>query len=326
MNFVRLVVATLGLACALSPSATVGAQDRYPSKPIHLVVPFAAGGATDIVARLVAAKMGNALGQQIVVDNHGGSRGSIGADIVAKSLPDGYTLLSGTSTTHVINPARYKRLPYDSVRDFEPISLLVMVPSVLVVHPDVDARTVKQLIALARANPGKYGYASSGDGTSLHLAGALFARMADVDIQHIPFRGSGAALTELISGQVSMMFDLLPSVLPNIKSGSVRPLAVTVKQRLQTLPDVPTMSEAGLPGYETYTWNALFAPAKTPKAIIDRLNAESVKAVKLPEIRQKLAELSADVVGSTPEELAAHVKAELAKWTPVVKATGAMID
>ncbi len=313
-------LALLGLA----PAAT--AQDAYPTKPIRLVVPFAAAGPTDIIARLVAQKMTESLGHQIVIDNRGGAGGNLGSDIVAKAPGDGYTLLMGTVATHAINAALYPKMPYDPIKDFEPISLLVIVPGVLMVHPSVPAKNLQEFIALLKANPKKYSYASSGNGTPLHLSGELFKTMAGVEMEHVPYRGSGPALIDAVSGQVPGMFDLLPSALPYIKDGKLRALAVISPKRVETLPDVPSMDESGLKGYETYTWNALFAPAKTPAAVIQKLNDAANKAIADPATRAKLIGLNAQVVGTTPQQLGDHVKAELAKWTPVVKRSGATVD
>jgi tripartite-type tricarboxylate transporter receptor subunit TctC len=323
---VRKLISALSALALLCGVAAAQAQDNYPNKAIRLVVPFAAAGPTDIIARLVAAKMTESLGQQIVIDNRGGAGGNLGSDIVAKTHGDGYTLLMGTVATHAINAALYPKMPYDPVKDFEPISLLVIVPGVLMVHPSVPAKDLKEFIALLKANPKKYSYASSGNGTPLHLSGELFKTMAGVEMEHIPYRGSGPALIDAVGGQVPVMFDLLPSSLPYIKDGKLRALAVTSTKRADTLPDVPTMDESGLKGYETYTWNALFAPAKTPAAVIEKLNAAANKAVADPATRAKLVELNAQVVGTTPAQLAEHVKAELAKWTPVVKRSGATVD
>ena len=244
----------------------------------------------------------------------------------AKSDPDGYTLLMGTVATHALNPALYKKMPYDPVADFAPISLLVIVPNVLVVNPDFPAKDVAELIALLKAEPGKYSYASSGNGTPLHLSGELFKSMAEVDMVHVPYKGAGPALVDVMGGHVPIMFDNLPSSTEHIKAGKLRGLAVTTAERAASMPDLPTVAELGLPGYETYTWNALFAPTGTPPEVIARLNEAAVKALADPEVQAKLQGFGAAVVGSTPDELAAHVQAELAKWAPVVKASGAQID
>jgi tripartite-type tricarboxylate transporter receptor subunit TctC len=309
----------------LTSPAPAAAQNAYPSRPVTLVVPFPAGGSTDLVARLVASRMTSVLGQQIVVENRGGAGGNLGSAAVARAEPDGYTILMGTVATHALNPALQKKMPYDAVKDFAPISLLALIPNVLVVSNDFPAKNVKELIELLKAKPGEYSYASSGNGTPLHLSGELFKSMAGVDMVHVPYKGAGPALVDVIAGHVPIMFDNLPPSLEQIRGGKLRGLAVTTKERAPSIPDLPTIAET-LPGYETYSWNAFFAPAGTPKAVIDKLNAASLAALKDPEVSAKLADLSATVVGSTPEELATHVKDELAKWAPVVAASGARID
>ena len=316
--------ALMASACALP--GPVGAQDAYPLRPVTLIVPFPAGGSTDLVARLVAEKMSQELGQQIVVDNRGGAGGNVGSAAAAKADPDGYTLLMGTVATHALNPALYKNMPYDPVKDFAPVSLLVVVPNVLVVNPEFPAKSVAELIELAKAKPGEYSYASSGNGTPLHLSGELFKSMAGIDIVHVPYKGAGPALIDVMGGHVPIMFDNLPSSTEHIKAGKLRGLAVTTAERAPSMPDLPTVAESGLPGYETYTWNALFAPAGTPPEVIARVNEAAVKALADPEVQAKLQGFGATVVASTPEELAAHVQAELTKWAPVVKASGAQID
>ncbi len=298
----------------------------FPTRPITMVVPFAAGGSTDVVARIIAQKMSEGLGQQVIIENVAGAGGSTGAARVARAEPDGYTILMGTVATHALNPLMLKRKPYDAVTDFTPVSLLVLVPNVLVVHPSLPAKTVPELIALLKADPSKYNYASSGVGTPLHLSGELFKSMAKVSMQHIAYRGSGPALNDVVAGQVPIMFDNLPSASEFIRAGTLRGIAVTTKERAPSFPDMPTIAEGGLTGYETYTWNALFAPPNTPKAVVDRLNAEALKAVKDPAVQERLKTFSATVVGSTPEALGEHVKTEIAKWTPVVKEAGVQID
>ncbi len=297
----------------------------FPQRPITMVVPFAAGGSTDVVARIIAQKMSEGLGQQVIVENVAGAGGNVGAARVSKGDPDGYQILMGTVATHALNPLMLKRKPYDPVTDFAPISLLAIVPNVLIVNPSLPAKTVPELVALLKANPGKYNYASSGIGTPLHLSGELFKSLAKVEMQHIAYRGSGPALNDVVAGVVPIQFDNLPSASAFIQAGTLRALGVTTKERAASFPDVPTIGES-LPGYETYTWNALFAPKGTPRAIVDRLNAEAVKAVKDPQVAERMKVFSATVVGSTPEALAEHVKAEVAKWTPVVKEAGVSID
>jgi tripartite-type tricarboxylate transporter receptor subunit TctC len=313
-----LAGATFGLAPAIAQT--------FPTRPITMVVPFAAGGSTDVVARIIAQKMSEGLGQQVIIENVAGAGGSTGAARVAKAEPDGYTILMGTVATHALNPLMLKRKPYDAVTDFTPVSLLVLVPNVLVVHPSLPAKTVPELIALLKADPSKYNYASSGVGTPLHLSGELFKSMAQVNMQHIAYRGSGPALNDVVAGQVPIMFDNLPSASEFIRAGTLRGIAVTTKERASSFPDMPTIAEGGLAGYETYTWNALFAPPNTPKAVVDRLNTEALKAVKDPAVQERLKTFSATVVGSTPEALGEHVKTEVAKWTPVVKEAGVQID
>lgn len=322
----RRTILGLAATAALALALPAGAQPAYPLRPISLVVPFPAGGSTDLVARVVAEKMSQDLGQQIVVENRGGAGGNVGSAAAAKADPDGYTLLMGTVATHALNPALYKKMPYDPVADFAPISLLVVVPNVLVVNPDFPAKDVAELIALLKAEPGKYSYASSGNGTPLHLSGELFKSMAGVDMVHVPYKGAGPALVDVMGGHVPIMFDNLPSSTEHIKAGKLRGLAVTTAERAPSMPDLPTVAEAGLSGYETYTWNALFAPAGTPPEVVARINEAAVKALADPDVQAKLMGFGAVVDGSTPEELAAHVQAELAKWAPVVKASGAQID
>ena len=297
----------------------------FPQRPITMVVPFAAGGSTDVVARIIAQKMSEGLGQQVVVENVAGAGGNVGAARVSKADPDGYQILMGTVATHALNPLMLKRKPYDPATDFAPISLLAVVPNVLIINPTLPAKTVPELVELLRANPGKYNYASSGIGTPLHLSGELFKSLAKVEMTHIAYRGSGPALNDVVAGVVPIQFDNLPSASAFIQAGTLKALGVTTKERAASFPDVPTIAEA-LPGYETYTWNALFAPKGTPKEIVDRLNAEAVKAVKDPAVGERMKVFSAAVVGSTPEALNEHVKAEIAKWTPVVKEAGVSID
>jgi len=315
----------LGAAALLAGASQASAAD-FPTRPITMIVPFAPGGSTDLVARLVAAKMGETLKQQVLVENRGGAGGNLGAAAVAKADPDGYTILMGTVATHALNPALYKRMPYDAVKDFAPISLLAIVPNVLVVNPNFAAKSVPELVEMLKKEPGKYAYASSGNGTPLHLSGELFKKIGGVDMIHIPYKGAGPALVDVIAGQVPIMFDNLPSSTEHIKSGRLRALGVTTATRAPSFPDVPTIAEGGLTGYDTYTWNALFAPAGTPKEVIDALNAAANQAVADPTVKAKLADFSATVVGSTPEALGEHVQKELAKWAPIVKESGAQID
>jgi len=316
-----VAASVLASVLALAPAA---AQD-FPTRPVTLVIPFAAGGSTDLVGRLIAERMSAELGQPVVVENKGGAGGNLGAAQVAKATPDGYTILMGTVATHALNPTLYKKMPYDPVTSFAPVSLLAIVPNVLVVNPDFPAKTTEELIALLKKEPGKYSYASSGNGTPLHLSGELFKSMAGVDMQHIPYQGAGPALIDVLSGQVPIMFDNLPSSSGHIKSGKLRALGVTTAKRAPSFPDLPAIAEV-VPGYETYTWNAVFAPAGTPPEVIAKLNAAANKALADPKVQARLADFSAVSVGSTPEELGEHVKKEIAKWAPIVKASGAQLD
>jgi tripartite-type tricarboxylate transporter receptor subunit TctC len=316
--------AALGAASLVGTSAS--AQADFPNRPITLVVPFAAGGSTDIVARLVGQKMGELLGQSIVIENRAGAGGNIGATAVARGTPDGYMMLMGTISTHALNPAILKSVTFDAVKDFSPISLLAVIPNVLVVNPQLPAKTVAELIALLKKDPGKYSYASSGVATPLHLSGELFKTMAGVQMNHVPYRGAGPALNDVVGGAVPIMFDNLPSSAQFIRAGTLRALAVTTAKRVSSFPELPTIAESGLPGYETYTWNALFAPPGTPPAIVAKLNAAANAALKDANVQKRLEDVSADIVGSTPEQLLEHVKAELAKWAPIAKASGAVLE
>jgi tripartite-type tricarboxylate transporter receptor subunit TctC len=315
------------IACILFGLMAISATAQtYPSKPIKWVVPFAAGGTTDILARTVGEKLSIALGQPVVVDNRPGAGGGVGADYTAKSAPDGYTIMGGTISTHAINALLYKSLPYDPIKDFVPITLIARVPNMLVINPDVPAKNVAELIALLKANPAKYTFASSGNGTSQHLSGELFKSMAGVEMQHIPYKGSPPALQDVVAGQVTMTFDNITTAWPLAKGGRLRALAVTTAKRSPVAPDVPTLAEAGLVGYEVGSWQGVFAPAGTPPDVIRRLNAEMVKIIQSPEVREKLIALGAEPVGDSPEEFAALVKSEVSKWADVVKKSGARVD
>jgi len=311
---------------ALAAFAFAQAPAAYPTKPIRLVVPFPPGGATDILAREVAKHLTDAWGQSVVVDNRPGAGGNIGSELVARSAPDGYTLEMGTVGTHAINASLYSKMPYDHVKDFVPVILVAGVPNVLEVNPSVPVNSVQELIAYAKANPGKLNFASSGSGTSIHLSGELFKVMAGVQMTHVPYKGSAPALSDLLGGQVQLMFDNLPPSLPQIKAGKLRALAVTSSTRAPALPDVPTVAEAGLPGFEASSWFGVLAPAGTPPAIVAKLNAEIAKWLTTPEAKEKLANVGANIASGTPEDFARHIQAETAKWAKVVKESGAKVD
>ena len=328
MKFVaRLLftIATVTFSLAGFHASAQGAA-TYPNKPIRIVVPFPPGGATDILARATGFELQKAWGQSVIVENKPGAGGNTGADLVAKSAPDGYTLLMGTVGTHAINMSLYAKMPYDAVRDFEPIVLVAGVPNLLVVHPSVNAKSVRELTALAKAQPGKLNVASSGNGTSIHLAAELYKQMAGVDILHVPYKGSSPAVADLLGGQVQMMFDNMPSSLPHAKAGKLRALAVTSMTRSAALPDVPTMDEEGLKGFDATSWFGLLAPAGTPRDIVTKLNQAVVKALASADMRERLAAQGADPVGNTPDQFAAFIKAEIDKWAKIVKASGARID
>lgn len=312
-------VASFGL-----PATSAFAQAALPKGNITLVVPFAAGGATDVVSRLVAQKLSERISRTIVVENVGGGGGSIGAAKVAKANADGSMLLMGTIATHVINPLSADKSPYDPQSDFSPISLLAKVPNVLLVGKEVKAQNLKELIALIKSQPGKFAYGSSGIGTPPHLSGELFKSMAGLDIAHVPYKGGGPAMSDLIGGQIPLLFDVLSGAASHIRAGTARPIAVTLAQRVPSFPDVPTMAEAGLPGYETYTWNGIFGPAGMQRGLVDLLSKELVAVVALPEVQAKLMELSAAPVGSTPEVLAALVKSDLDKMGALIKSIGGL--
>ncbi len=314
-------------AIALAGTA-VQAADNYPTRPVQLIIPFAAGGPTDIVGRIMGGKMGELLRQTFVVEDRAGAGGNIGGDYVAKSTPDGYTLLFATVSTNAINPGLYKHMPYDAIRDFTSVARVGVTPTLLLVNPSVPATDVKSLIALIKANPGKYNYGSSGTGSILHLCGEEFKAMAgDLEITHVPYKGSAPMDTDLMGGQITMAFDATPTALPLAQSGKLRALGAGMLKRLDALPDLPTLNEQGLKGFECYTWNVILAPAGTPKPIVDKLNDAANKALADPQVIDSLIKAGIDPTpGSTPATTTAFVKAELAKWAPIIKASGAQID
>jgi tripartite-type tricarboxylate transporter receptor subunit TctC len=310
--------ALIAIAFAFSP--TVHAQ-TYPDHPVRAVVPFPAGGGTDILARLLLTKLGERLGANFVIDNRAGAGGTIGTEIVAKAPPDGYTVLF-PSSSHTINPSVYKKLGYDPARDFAPVSLIASGPGLLVVHPSVPARNVKELIALARSKPGQLNYASAGNGTPPHLSAELFKALARIDIVHVPYKGNPPAFVDLLSGAVSLSFPTITSGLPPVRSGRLRALGVTSKQRSTVVPEVPTIAESGLPGYEATTWYGVLAPAATPPQIVAKLQQQIEEVLKQPDVREKLLAQGLEPVGNKPADFAAIINAELVKWSKVVAASG----
>ena len=308
-----------GAALLIAAGLAQAAAPDYPSKPIRLIVPFPAGGGVDIVARSLTPHLTERWGQQVIVDNRPGAGATLGADLAAKAAPDGYNLLLA-NTAHAINATLFKKLPYDAVKDFTPISLVATQPSVLIVNPGVPVKSVKELIALAKAKPGQLNYASSGNGTPPHLSAAMFESMAGVEMTHIPYKGAAPALTDLLGGQVQLMFATIISSAQHVHSGRVRALAVTSAKRSPAFPDLPTVAEAGVPGFEATAWFMLLAPAKTPDAIVQRLSRDTAAALAKPDLRARFAKEGAEAVGSTPDRAAAYLKSEIARWGKVVRA------
>ena len=295
---------------------------KWPDKPVRLVAPFVPGGPTDIVARVVAQKLSQNLGQNVVVDNRGGASGAIGCEIVARSAPDGYTLMIGSSGNLAVAAALFARLPYDPAKDFQPITQTTAGPQIVVVNPSLAAKSLQDLIAMARANPGGLNYASGGAGTTTQLGPELFKSMAGVNIVHVPYKGTGQALTDVLSGQVQMMMSSLLPAMPHVKTGKLRGLAVTSLKRSAALPDVPTVAESGVPGFETTSWHGMVVPARTPKAIVNRLHAEMVKMLNQPEVKALFLNQGMETVGNSPDEFSAYIRHETEKWTKVIKAIG----
>ena len=298
----------------------------YPSKPIRIICPFPVGGVADIYGRIIAAKLSDTWGEPIVVENRTGAGGNIGADLVAKSAPDGYSLAIGTIGTHAVNVSLFSKMPYDPVRDFAPVALILEAEGLLVVHPSIPVRSVRELIAYARANPGKLTYASAGMGSASHLAGELFKSMAKVEMTHVPYKGNVPAITDLLAGQTALIFATMPTVLPHAKAGKLRPLATIGAVRSAAAPEIPTVAEAALPGFEVRNWVGFFAPAGTPDDIVRRWNLETQRIMQLPEIQGRLLSEGARFIAMTPAQFGAFVKAEIAKWAPVVRASGARVD
>jgi tripartite-type tricarboxylate transporter receptor subunit TctC len=324
LALLRRTVATLAGACAVMTFGAT-AQAAYPDKPVRIVVGFSAGGTTDVIARIMAKELTEATGQSFVVENKPGAGSNIGTEYVARSPADGYTLYF-VAVTSAINQTLYPKVNFDLNKDFAPIALAAKVPNVLVVNPSVPVKSVKELVDYAKAHPGKLNFASSGSGTSIHLAGELFKQQAGVDVMHVPYKGSGPALTDLIGGQVQFMFDNMPSSWPHVQSGKLRALAVTTKERSASAPDLPTMAESGFPKFDVSSWFGLIAPAKTPPEVIEKLNAIMEKALDKPEVKRSYDQLGAVAVKTTPAEFGQFIKSEVEQWSVVVKASGATVD
>jgi len=320
----RVVIAVI--ACIAGLVTHVHAQDRYPSKPLRLVVPFAPGGSTDIFARLIAERAQAPLGQPVVVENRSGAAGNIGAEAVVRSAPDGYTLLMATTGVMAINTALYRNMTYDAAKDLEPVIFVASITNVLIVPPDFPARSIAELIALAKKEPGKLSFASSGAGSSTHMSAELFKSMSGTDILHIPYKGSGQALPDLMSGRVSMMFENAPGAVSHIKAGKVRALAVTGLKPSPAMPELPTVAESGVPGYESLSWSGIAVPAGTPRAVIERLNRDLNAVLAAPEMRQKLTEQGAETMGGAPEAFSAHIRAEREKWSRLIREKNIVVN
>ena len=319
LSLLRMFV--LAVACA---SGSVLAQG-YPSKPLRIVVPFPPGAGTDMLARTIAAKLSDSMGQPVVVDNKPGAGATIGTDVVAKASPDGYTLLLST-TSHAINPSVFSKLPYDTLRDFVTVTQVATVPTVLVVHPSVPANNIKELVAYAKANPGKLNMGSASSGTVFHLAGEYLKSQAGIDMVHVPFKGGGPAMTALLGGQVNVLFETTLTVQPQVKAGKLRALAVGSAHRAASMPDVPTVAESGFPGFSAENWYGVYAPAGTPREIVMKLNAEIIKALHLPDVKERFASQGADLIGNTPEQHVAFLKTEIDKWEKIAKLSNAKAD
>ncbi|MFZ3123635.1 MAG: tripartite tricarboxylate transporter substrate binding protein [Acidovorax sp.] len=318
------VLASLAAGTAALPGAALA--QAFPTRPITIVVPFSAGGTTDILARLVGQYLSTELGQPVVVENKAGAGGNIGGQYAAKAAADGYTLFMGTVGTHAINASLYKKMPFDPVKDFAPLTRVANVPNLLVVNPKQPFRTVPEMIAYAKANPGKINFGSPGNGSSPHLSGELFKSMTKVDLTHIPYKGSAPAVTDLLGNQIAIMFDNMPSVIPHVRSGKLHAIAITTSKRSPELPDVPTVAEAGVPGYEAMSWFGMFAPAATPKPVLDKLSGALAKVLANPEVKKKIADQGGEPVNETPAQFATFIKSESAKWGKVVKESGASLD
>lgn len=312
----------VALACICSVVAGISQAQTYPAKPVRLVAPYPPGGANDILARIIGPRLGEYLGQQIVIENRGGATGNIGAEFVARAAPDGYTILMGQASNMTINVSLMSRMPFDPIKDFAPVTLVATTPNLLVVHPSFPARTIKDLVALAKAKPGAVNYASSGSGSAGHLAGELFKRVAKIDMVHIPYKGAAPALTDVVAGQAHLYFTSPISATPLVKGGRLRMVAVTSLERSPSLPDIPTVAESGYPDFEVTSWWGILTPAAVSKEIITRLHADILKVLAMPETKTKFADQGADVASNTPAEFSTYIKSEIAKWGKLIKELG----
>ena len=316
----------LAVAAALAAACGLVQAQSWPSKPVRLIVPFPPGGGNDVIARAVAQKLGERLGQPVVVENRAGANGIVGLQAMMQAAPDGHTIAVGAAGPLAVNPSLYDKLPYDAVKDFAPITNMVNFPLLLVTHPSVAAKSTRELVALAKAQPGKLHYSSPGSGNSGHLAGELFNTMAGVKTVHVPYKGQGPALADLIAGQVQMLYSSIPSVLPHVRQGQLNAIAVGSAKRIPSLPDIPTIAESGVPGYEAYSWVGMVAPAATPRAVVARLNREIVEILKEKDVAEKLNGQGALPVGDTPEQFGNYIKAEIEKWGAVVRSSNIKVD
>jgi tripartite-type tricarboxylate transporter receptor subunit TctC len=318
-NLMKLFLHTLAAAVATTLAVSAHAAAPYPTKPIRIIVAYTPAGATDILARTVGQKLSETWGQPVIIDNRAGAAGNIGTEVAAKATPDGYTLLMGTAGTHGINVSLYRKLNWHPVTDFAPVSLVAMVPNIMVINNALPFKNVRELIAHAKANPGKLSYGSPGNGSTAHLSMELFKSMTGTNLVHIPYKGSAGVLADVMGGQIAVTIDNMPPYLPQVKAGKIRALAVSPAKRSSAVPELPTIAEAGVPGYESGAWFGLLAPTGTPKDIVSRLSVETARILKQPDVNKRVSELGAEPVGSTPEEFAALIKSEIAKWAKVIK-------
>lgn len=326
MNKIKYLSYIALLGAGLAGTALAQTAANYPVKPVRFIAPFPPGGSTDLLARLVAQKLTEAWGQQVIVENRGGAAGTIGVELAARSAPDGYTIVMGHVGTFGVNPTLYPKLSYDAVRDFAPITVLATVPNGMAVHPSLPVKTARDFVSLAKAKPGELLYASGGSGSASHLAGEYFKLLTKIEMVHVPYKGTAPAMISMISGQTTMTITGMVALMPHVKSGRLKLLGVATLNRLAIMPNVPTINESGVPGYDANQWYGVLAPAATPRDIVTKLHADIAKVLARPDVKERLAADGAEPVANTPEQFAAHIKAEIARWAPVVKASGAKPD